>query len=178
MNARVRVFVRMYARIRVHKRVYIFAYACIRTCASTCASVHVCSLTRMHSYMEPASRLHVRVVARCYAPHARWRAPPPAAALRFAPTSERPGAGGPPGRSFCRHRHCRLVVIIDVVENTMSLEQKLDPDCPRRSVRAARLPLHDPDKSELNGKYGSAFQMTCNEGVHNSECVSTIVTKF
>ena len=54
----------------------------------------------------------------------------------------------------------------------------LDPDCLRRSVRAARLLLYDPDGSELNGKYGSAFQMTCNEGVHNSECVLTIVTKF
>ena len=65
-----------------------------------------------------------------------------------------------------------------VFENTMFLEPKLDPDCPRRSVRAARLLLYDPDGSELNGKYGSAFQMTCNEGVHNSECVLTIVTKF
>ena len=60
----------------------------------------------------------------------------------------------------------------------MSLEPKVDPECPRRSVRAARLLLYDPDGSELNGKYGSAFQMTCNEGVHNSECVLTIVTKF
>ena len=86
------------------------------------------------------------------------------------------GAGRPAGLSFAIV--IGAFVIVDVVENTMSLEPKLDPDCPRRSVRAARLLLYDPDGSELNGKYGSAFQMTCNEGVHNSECVLTIVTKF
>ena len=133
--------------------------------------------------MEPASRLHVRVGAMlCAARATACAAPGRGAALRAAtaamvPTSERPGgAGRPAGLSFAIV--IVAFVIIDVVENTMSLEPKLDPDCPRRSVRAARLLLHDPDGSELNGKYGSAFQMTCNEGVHNSECVSTIVTKF
>ena len=65
------------------------------------------------------------------------------------------GAGRPAGLSFA----IVIVasVVIDVVENTMSPEPKLDPDCPRRSVRAARLLLYDPDGSELNGKYGSAF---------------------
>ena len=46
----------------------------------------------------------------------------------------------------------------------MSLEPKLDPDCPRRSVQAARLLLHDPDGSELNGKYGSAFSVDLQRG--------------
>ena len=73
---------------------------------------------------------------------------------------------------------CHVVFNTRWHEPRLPPEPKSDPGCPRRSVRAARLLLYDPDGSELNGKYGSAFQMTCNEGVHNSECVSTIVTKF
>ena len=73
---------------------------------------------------------------------------------------------------------CHVVFNTRWHEPRLPPEPKSDPGCPRRSVRAARLLLHDPDGSELNGKYGSAYQMTCNEGVHNSECVSTIVTKL
>ena len=72
------------------------------------------------------------------------------------------GAGRPAGLSFAIV--IGAFVIVDLFENTMSPEPKSDPGCPRVSVRAARLLLHDPDGSELNGKYGSAFSVDLQRG--------------
>ena len=126
MHAFVYSYAGMHASVYT-KRVYMFIYACIRTCASTCASVHVCSHSRMYSYMEPASRLHVRVGAMLCAARATACAAPGRGAARRAataamvPTSERPGRG----------RAARPVFLSPSSLSPLSSSTSLRTPCPR-----------------------------------------------